>query len=523
MLERWTADRVLALAPDAASQKAGTKLAAPGPWTGLGAGLIPLGDTTGDEQGGAPGTARGGVWGLCTGSGATAYRTVVDPDAPAWSCTCPSRKQPCKHALGLLLLWSAGGVAGDAADTDDRGAVGAPAWVTSWLTARYGGEPATARPKTERPAGGGLADPEAARRRAAQKAARVAEGVDELGRWLTDQVRQGLAGAERAGYAHWENEARSMVDAQAPRLAERLREAGTRPGSGEGWPSRLLEDYALMWLVLRAHDRLGGPDDAADPGLDGERLDGERLDGAERLAGLEAPLAASLRARIGWNVDSAELVKRAAEQGTAVRDHWTVLGSRDDEDNPTVRRQIWLLGERTGRTALVLAYGAAGQAPPLALPVGERFEADLVFHDAAAPLRAHLAERHGPPEPADVPAGCGAEDAALAYADALRREPWLDTWPVVLADVAAVPDVLGWRIVALGGDLSQDAADMGGLPNFAGDKGFWLPVDRSRCRDDALWRLAAMSGGAGMTVFGEYGARGFAPVTCWHEGRAVPL
>lgn len=478
MLERWTADRVLALAPDAASQKAGSKLAAPGPWTGLGAGEIPVPEPDhghedqrvdreeGREDGrGAAGevTAKRGVWGLCKGSGATAYRTAVDLDGPAWSCTCPSRKLPCKHALGLLLLWSAGGIAEDAA--------GAPDWVESWLTNRQGRE----KQRVERQAAG-PADPEAVRRRAEERAARVAGGVDKLGQWLSDQVRQGLAGADRAGYAPWEAMAASMVDAQAQGLAGRLRRAGTRPGSGEGWPGRLLEDYAVMWLVLRAHDRLDA---------------------------LEPPLAASLKSLIGWQVDAQELVRRAAEQGTSVRDHWTVLGSRDNDEEKLTVRQIWLRGDESGRTALVLAYGAGGQAPALALPVGERFEADLVFHDAAAPLRAHVAERHGPPEPAGEPAGCDAEAAALAYAEALHGEPWLETWPVVLADVAAVPDTLGWRI--------------------AGGDGFWLPVDRSRAREESLWRLAAMSGGAGMTVFGEYGARGFAPVTGWHEGRAVPL
>lgn len=459
MLERWTADRVLALAPDTASQKAGSKLAAPGPWTDLGAGEVSLPDT-GDEGGTT--TAKSGVWGLCAGSGAKTYRTAVDLDGPAWSCTCPSRKQPCKHALGLLLLWSSGDVAEQA---------GAPAWVTGWLTGRQDREKQRTVRRTT-----GVADPAAAARRAEQRAARVAEGADMLGRWLADQVRHGIAGADRAGYAPWEDMARQMVDQQAQRMARRLRTAATRPASGDGWPERLLEDYAEMWLLLRAHDRLDA---------------------------LDAPLAASVRTQFGWTVEKNELVRKAAEQGTAVRDHWTVLGSRDtDEDNLTVRH-IWLRGERSGRTALVMVVGAAGQAPPVALPVGERFEADLVFHDAAAPLRAHLAERHGPPEPAEVPAGFDAATAAMTYAEAVRGEPWLDTWPVVLADVAAVPDALGWRIT--GGD------------------GFWLPVDRSRAGDDAMWRLAAMSGGAGMTVFGEYGARGFAPVTGWHEGRAVSL
>lgn len=89
---RWTADQVLALAPDTASRKAGSKLGAVGPWSEAG---------SSDE---------GTVWGLCKGSGSKPYQTVVDiadASGPAYKCSCPSRKFPCKHALGLLLLWAA--------------------------------------------------------------------------------------------------------------------------------------------------------------------------------------------------------------------------------------------------------------------------------------------------------------------------------------------------------------------------------------------------------------------------------
>lgn len=82
---RRTADQVLALAPDEASRRAGSRLGTAGPWSGTGRG-------------------DGAVWGLCEGSGATPYRTVVDTTGPAYLCGCPSRKFPCKHALGLLLL-----------------------------------------------------------------------------------------------------------------------------------------------------------------------------------------------------------------------------------------------------------------------------------------------------------------------------------------------------------------------------------------------------------------------------------
>ncbi|MGW7789566.1 SWIM zinc finger family protein, partial [Streptomyces tricolor] len=110
---RWTAEQVLALAPDAASRKAGSRLGAAGPWSGTGSG-------------------EGTVWGLCKGSGSRPYQTVVDlADAagPAYKCSCPSRKFPCKHALGLLLLW-----AGD--DGAVPGGAQPPDWAGQWLAGR---------------------------------------------------------------------------------------------------------------------------------------------------------------------------------------------------------------------------------------------------------------------------------------------------------------------------------------------------------------------------------------------------
>src|SRR5216117_3257786 len=87
--ERWGRDQVLGLAPDAASQKAAIGIAGPAKWAGTGC----------DER---------VVWGECQGS--SVYKTSIDLDGPAFRCSCPSRKIPCKHALGLLLLWSDGPV-----------------------------------------------------------------------------------------------------------------------------------------------------------------------------------------------------------------------------------------------------------------------------------------------------------------------------------------------------------------------------------------------------------------------------
>jgi SWIM zinc finger len=439
MEERWTTEQVLALAPDAASRKAGGKLSGAAPWSGAGTA--------------APADGRGTlVWGLCQGSGSKPYQTVVDITAPAYKCTCPSRKFPCKHAIGLLLLWSSGG-----------GAVGTaepPGWVQEWTTSRQ----ARAEQRAAAPA---PANEAAARRRAERRALRVAEGATELEQRLADQLRSGLAAAGQTGYRAWDEVAARMVDAQAPGLAGRVRELASIPSSGDGWPSRLLEEYGLLHLLGRGY------------------LNRERL---------PEPLAATVRSRVGFTHEAAELLR-----GPTVTDLWHVLGQEDSTDDRLTTRKVWLRGVRTGRSALVLSFGAAGRAPELMLPTGLAVEADLAYHPAARPLRAVLGERRGEPVPTPAPSGATVGAALDHYGEALRDDPWLDAWPVVLEGVVPIPGPGGWQL-----------AD--------GDGREAVPVDPRSAGRPGLWRLAAVSGGGPVTVFGECGHRGFAPHTVWGDG-----
>ncbi|MFJ6391732.1 SWIM zinc finger family protein [Streptomyces sp. NPDC091972] len=444
---RWTADQVLALAPDAASRKAGSKLGAAGPWSEAGS------------------SEEGAVWGLCKGSGSKPYQTVIDiADAagPAYRCSCPSRKFPCKHALGLLLLWAGG-----------EGAVPpgqAPDWAEQWMEGRR----QRAQEKQATGAAGpaaGSGDPEAARRRAERRAARITAGAMELEQRLADLLRGGLAGAEQAGYGMWEETAARMVDAQAPGLAGRVRELGSIPSSGPGWPVRLLEECALVHL------------------LDQGWLRRERLpDG----------LASTVRSRIGLP---------ASADGPAVRDRWLVLAQYDTSDSRLTTRRIWLHGTDSGRTALLLSYGAAGRAPELALPVGLELEAEVSAYPGTGQSRAALGERFAPPAPSAArPPGVTTEQAAARYGEALRDDPWLDSVPVTLDRVIPAPDGDSWQLA----DAEGDSA---------------LPLTASARSRPGLWRLVALSGGAPVKVFGECGHRGFTPLTAWPEGagEAVPL
>ncbi|MET9321188.1 SWIM zinc finger family protein [Streptomyces sp. NPDC003038] len=436
---RWTAEQVLALAPDDASRKAGGRLGGAGPWSQIG------------------GSASGSVWGLCKGSGSKPYRTVVDLTGPAYKCSCPSRKFPCKHALGLLLLWAAEGV-GEPGEVPD--------WAAEWLAERA--------VKAARPAAGAgrPVDEEAVRRRAERRAARVGAGVTELEQRLADLLRGGLAGQEQTGYAAWEETAARMVDAQAPGLAARVRELGTIPSCGPGWPARMLEEAALLHLLDRAW--LG-------------------------VSSLPEPLAATVRGRVGLP---------ASGEAEAVRDRWLVLAQYDSvsPDGRLTTRRIWLRGLASGRPALVLDFGPPGRPPGLALPVGLVLEAETRFRPGSAGLRADLGERFAAAAPcAEVPAGISTGAALEAYGAALREDPWLDSWPVVLGPVIPVPGELGWQLADAEGTSALPVAVAGG---------------RSR---SGLWQLAALSGGGPVTVFGECGHRGFTPLTAWQPGRAEPV
>ena len=475
MAERWDRARVLALAPDASSQRAAQSLTAGRAWA-------VSGTSAGASAGAGTGAGPAALWGECRGSAAAPYLTVIDLSGPAYRCSCPSRKFPCKHALALLLRWADGTVPEAPGEP--------PGWAAGWLAARAAktsaaktsaaktsaaktsaakaGPARTGRPAAgERDAPGAPKDPKTAARRAEQREAWVASGLTELDRWLCDQVRQGLAASQRAGYRHWDDIAARMVDAQASGLAERLRGLASVPRSGPGWDGRLLEEYSLLRLLAVAYRGQGG---------------------------LPGPLRETVRSRIGFSLRQAEVLAG----GEPVRDHWQVLGRRDVDQDRVRARRTWLRGRKTGRPALVLSFAAAGQGLDDSLAVGTEADADLVFYPGAVPLRALVQARHGTSVGRPPPGGTIAGLLA-SYAAALAGDPWLDSWPAVLDVTPARSPVPA---------VSDAAGDALPLHPGAGDG----------------WRLLALSGGHPVTVAGEWTPRGLWPLTAWDEGgRAVPL
>ncbi|GAA5041740.1 SWIM zinc finger family protein [Nocardia callitridis] len=381
----WSEDQVTALAPDIASVSAARKI------------------TSRWRETGQHGSA---LWGLHQRGGPSPYQTIVDLDGPAYKCSCPSRKFPCKHALSLLLVWSSGQIQ-QVAETPD--------FASGWLAGR-----------AQRAAKQSAAPAEQAASRSAnpataqQRRVRVTAGLAELEVWLGDQIRTGLAQVDRS-FEAFDAIAARMVDAQAPGIASMLRELPHAVFTRADWPEIVLREYARAHLLIAAHRRV----DDVSPAV-----------------------RASIRAHVGYQV-TIEQVR--AEPG--VRDHWMVLAVRTAEQERLFTRRTWLLGRTSGRWALVLEHSFGSPSfPGETTPPGLLVDAELHFYPGAAPLRAVWGERHGGPEPfttlpssPDRPGTLAA--AATDHASALGADPWLRSWPVLLT--AVVPSVVDnrWYLV----------------------------------------------------------------------------
>jgi hypothetical protein len=482
------AEEVEALAPDVASLRAGRQLATPAPWSECGH----------DER---------AVWGCCKGSGAQPYRVSVDTWGPAYRCSCPSRKFPCKHALGLLLRWSA-----------RDGAIPAgspPAEIAAWLAGRVvrssarpeaataggavagrgaaaGSDPADRvdgsagadLPPVEATdvgendlagagaAGAKRADPEAAAARAARRTGRIVAGMAELERWLEDLVRQGIGRLQGEPFGFFDAVAARLVDAQAPGAAQQVRRLDGVVRSGDGWPGRLLERLAALHMLATAW-----------AGVDA----------------LPPAVQADLRAAAGWPELAAEVLadtSRPRESGS-----WYVL-ARSVTDEERVRAQrtwLWELG--SARLGVIVDFARPGAAFSWDLWPGNVLRAELARYPGSAPLRVLVAEQHDQPAPGGPPPAWPSFAAvAAARAEVLAADPWLERWPLALAGAVADGAPGSWSL--------RDA------------EGRCVRLDAS---DEVAWRLVATCKGVPATVLGEWEDHAVRPLGVWSDDRMVVL
>ncbi len=458
----WTTEQIVALAPDASSAKHARGLANERTWETLG----------------SSGTI---VWGECKGSGKTPYQVRLDVSSaePGYKCTCPSRKIPCKHTLGLFLLF--------ANQPEAFTESAPPPWVAEWLEKRTQSAQRRQKNQEHEAVPGQVRDPAAQQRRAAERQAKVDTGMHELERWLHDLVRHGLADVQGKPASFWEKPATHMADAQAETVARFLRKLSLHAASSSADAmEHVLE--RLGWLYLL-------------------------IEGYKRLDTLTPETQEDIRTLIGWARRKDELV---AEQ-PALRDTWYVIGQYVEEDyvaqigrSAVLRTQrIWLWGQHTHRAALLLHFAHGNNPFEINLMPGMALDAELVFYPGGYPLRALIktrlvASEEQPAQKLDAYAtieGYMAIDRAIAaYADALGQNPWLERFPLVLQSVVPIYCDGAWAI--------RDEA------------GHILPI---LSRFERGWQLMALSGGHPVVLSGEWDGQYLMPLSVYTERTCFSL
>lgn len=370
------------------------------------------------------------MWGRCRGS--SVYQVKIDLKNLGSSCNCPSRKYPCKHSIGLLLL---------AAHNIEAIPDGTPPeWADTWISRR--------REKQEQKIGkesqpSKPVDTKAQQKRAGKREKKVAGGVEQLSLWMNDLIRSGLASVEGKPAAFWEDQAKRLVDAQASGLANRVRGLSHIPGSSPNWPDRLASELGRIKLLSHAFERL-------------EELDPE--------------LQSDVRQLIGWNVSSAELdaICQSDDSDRVVEDEWFFYGQELIEDTLNTGRaglrsqRSWAVGKESKQHALFLQFAPGSQGFSETIVAGTRQRAKVVFYPGAAKQRAKFVERAGQPRPINesLPGSPTINDFLDAYAEQLGQQPWLTTKGCVLSNVTvSIQDDKWYAVDSEGNALRLQSPD----------------------------------------------------------------
>lgn len=436
-----TSEQVTSLAPDAASIKAAKGLSGRGKWPNIGKHDAVL-------------------WGECQGSGKKPYQVRVDLTGNAYKCSCPSRKFPCKHALGLMLLYVNEGGSFNDANTPD--------WVTEWINSRQ----ARVEKKQAQAAAKQPADPKAKAKRETKRREQIQQGLDDLNTWLMDRLRSGFAELSVQPHSFWAEPAARLVDAQAPGLAafiESMQSIAIR--RADGWPADVLAVMGKLKLIIAAFSRF------------------DTLSTAQQ---------ADLRAVLGWALDKDDVLVN----GEAINDQWQVLAVSTEDKQRLRERRTWLHGVSTQRTALLLDFAFGTQPFSDNLLPGTTVQATLAFYPSAYPLRALLKDtpqtQSASPfhEPGEGGGGTwvNATQALTDYSHALAKNPWLQRYPLFIGKLTP------WFQNEQFGLRDQDNREVPIAQEFLG-----------------IWDLLALSGGHPLTVFGEWRDNRWLPLAAWGE------
>lgn len=449
-----TTEQILALAPDSNSAKAGSELAKVTSWSELG--CTPL-----------------ALWGFCKGSGKNPYKTQIDLSEPAFKCSCPSRKFPCKHGLALYLVY--------AENSALFNSTAPPDWVQSWLDNRQQrAEKLNETQETKQEALLALTPEERAKKDKSQQKRQekreklVNSGVELIELWLNDIAREGINTLKKKPLKEWNELVARMVDAQATGLGARIKKMSSfvHDTNKNDWEMQIAAELAKLSLLTQSY----------------------RI-----IQNLDVDLQADIRSEVGWTIQQEDVC-----QGEAILDQWHVLAHYKQQEDKLTVRYTYLYGQKTNRLGLLLHFAAGNQPLPVAMTVGSCRQGKAYFYPSATPLRVvfnadsdvdNLIEPLNSPEQLstlkqDIPA------ILENYANILAKNPFINEYPFLLHHVMVISHANKWMIVSPDGVYAL----------------------RMTSTFKNKWMLLGITGGQPIDIFGLWNGEHFLPLSVQTHG-----
>lgn len=377
-----TEEQILNLAPDESSKKSGRDLANPAKWV-------------------SKGVSEKALWGECQGSGSKPYQTQIDLTDLAFKCSCPSRKFPCKHGLGLFLFY---------ARQKNSFANGTePAWVAEWLNKRSEKQEKKAAAKDDKPV-----DEDAKEKRQQARTTKVADGITELQLWIKDIVRNGLLNMPDKGPAWFANTAKRMVDAQAPGLANLVTQLGDTSFYADGWQNQFLRQLLNMYLLSK---------------------------GFQHIEHLDEPMQQEIKTWIGFAQN-----QEALREQTGIMDTWLVLAKQSSEADNITTERYWLYGTNSHQYALILQFIVRNgfAANQLSIVPGQFIQAELVYFPSVNPLRALVKRQINAAPVATYRCAANWEEVANAETELVSSMPVQSDRPWLVQQLRPVQERGAW-------------------------------------------------------------------------------
>lgn len=368
----WTFEQLLGLSPDHFTIRSGYGNATPQKWRFLGA-----------EQ--------EVVWGLFDNKKRPPFQVALLLDEMYFSCTCLSRRFPCQHIIGLLLMYS------QSADRFKKDS------FPPWLRER------------QHQAASVWNQPNPAKLVDVDTLGELRNGLSELEKWLHDLIQNGLATLPDKKKAYFETIATRMWDIQALTLTSKLLELANIDKTQPDWPKQYLRQLGPLALLIQ---------------------------GFKKFESQPPPVQADLLAATG------RPLPLYSSHAATHHDQWLVLGQLSETSASHQKLVTWVWGIENSKVAR-LEQSINGKHPAgVCYITGSLLRGAVQFGESAWPLRAQFVEKPLLQVDPLPPIGeASFRNAVGQYATAKRHNPWIEQFPLVLSACLPIQENGRWLIL----------------------------------------------------------------------------